>query len=166
MGKAASIIIGILLIVIGIFAFFSPFITAISFEWIATVGFLVLGIYEILSFIFIKPRSGWQLADGIINVILGILLLTSGIEMRAETFSFIFAILFLFSGIEGLSFSSMTGSDSNGWIIFTSILAIIAAIFMFFVPSIFTTLTIGYLFGIYILIGGITLISWGASKHS
>jgi uncharacterized membrane protein HdeD (DUF308 family) len=115
-------------------------------------------------FIFTKPRRGWELANGIINVILGILLFISDTYTRSETFAFMFAVILLFNGIQGFF---LTGTPlGSGWIVFSSVLAIIASLFMICIPTVFTTIAIGYIFGVYIIVAGIGIISWGGVRRS
>ncbi|MDR2898625.1 MAG: DUF308 domain-containing protein [Spirochaetaceae bacterium] len=159
-----DIITGILLVLVGIVAFCTPYAAAVGFEWLATIGFFVFGLFEIGIFISMKPRNAWELANGVINVVLGVLLLASDAYTRSEAFAFVFAIILLFNGIQGLS---LTASPfGSALLLFSSILAVIVSLFMLFVPVMFTTLAIGYIFGIYIIVAGIGTIAWGDIRRS
>jgi uncharacterized membrane protein HdeD (DUF308 family) len=159
-----DIIIGVLLVILGIVAFFMPYTTAVGFEWLATIGFFVFGVFEIGVFAFMRPRNAWELANGVINVVLGILLLASDAYTRSEAFAFVFAIILLFNGIQGLAL--VAAPFRSALLLCSSILAVIVSLFMLFVPVMFTTLAIGYIFGIYIIVAGIGTIAWGGVRRS
>ncbi|MEG2541734.1 MAG: DUF308 domain-containing protein, partial [Christensenellaceae bacterium] len=103
--KIGGIIVAIIMIVLGILFFVKPVVTMIAVEWIAAIGIMLYGLWQVIAYIKTPSdmKNGWSLANGIIFIILGILILTMGIAGRAEMFAFLLGFMALFSGINQIA---------------------------------------------------------------
>ena len=108
----------------------------------------------------IYVRFGGSLISGILNVILGILLLTSPSEELFTAFAFLLAVNLLMVGIEELEIYAKIrffNAAGNGWLMANSIINIIAAVIFLMVPK--TSAAFLSLFvAIYLITGGVSLL--------
>ena len=135
------------MLVLGILCIAFPFSSAYVMEIIASLLILAFGIAEIVIYMNapIYVRFGGSLISGILNVILGILLLTSPSEELFTAFAFLLAVNLLMVGIEELELMA------------NSIINIIAAVIFLMVPK--TSAAFLSLFvAIYLITGGVSLL--------
>ena len=136
---------------------------------IATIGFVVYGVYQIIVYAR-TPRdykNGWTLANGIIFTILGLLILWDTPQNMFLTFSFLLGFLALFGGITQCSnygIIRQAGEPGAGWVLASGIINIIMGIFFLLTP-IAATWAMAYVLGIYLIVGGIALFAEAASGH-
>ncbi len=156
--KPLGIVVGIIMIIVGILILSTPIISFIAINYLATICFVIYGIYLIVSYFKTQKekRDGWMIANGIIFLVLGILLLFSGIIETALTFGFILGFLAMFGGISQLA-SLGTVEHGKGWVIASGIINIILAIVMFSAP-ILGILAIEWIVSIYLIVGGISVL--------
>ncbi len=147
------LIVGILLIVCGIYVLLNPITALIASAIILGILFVFMGVSYLFAFRTVK--SYMLLALGILDVLIGILFL-SNIGITALTMPIMFALWFLFVGVMQLIAGlEIRGTDKTawGWLAGTGILGIIFALLIFFYPLL-GTLTITFLIGAYLIIYG------------
>ncbi len=121
--RVAGIIVAILMIICAILCMIYPVKSVTIIGTIATGLILILGIYQIIDYIAAPPlfRGPGGLVSAICNLLIGLLLICSPIEMTINTFAFIFGFILMVYGLNKLSFAhqlSFFGIESYGWVIF------------------------------------------------
>lgn len=160
--RITGIIIGLLMIICAILCMIYPIKSVALICTIGAALILVWGVYQIIDYIAASPLFRWtgNLVSAICNLLIGILLLCSPIEMTINTFAFIFGFILMIFGINKLLFAyqlSFFRVESYGWVIFTGILNILAALTFIIAPMV-STVVLNYILSAYLLIGGIALL--------
>ncbi|MEA5004457.1 MAG: DUF308 domain-containing protein [Christensenella sp.] len=171
--KTVGIIVAICMVVIGILIFATPVAAAVGLGYLITIGFIIFGVFEIFAY-FRTPadhRNGWTLANGIIFTLIGILILIEALGARwgkldmLAVFSFIIGFFALFSGITQISSYGAFKNSKNsasGWYLASGIINLILGILIICAP-IAGWFTIQFIFGIYLIVGGIALFAEACS---
>ncbi len=158
--KAARVllcIMGILMIVLGILMLLLPGVTLLTVALILGIGFLITGIFCVIAFFAergIFESSGWTLVQGILDILIGVLLLYN-LKATVIAIPFIVAFWMLFSGIMRISVSidlKKTGLKKWWVVLVNGILAFLVALIMFFSPvagAIFVVALLGAYFIVY-----------------
>lgn len=135
-----SLVLGILFIVVAIWLLFNPMASYVALSILFAAFMFVSGLFEIVFAIGNKdtiPSWGWALAGGIIDLLIGILLLASpGLSMAV--LPFILAFWLMFRGFSGIGTSMdlrRYGSRSWGWNLAISILAILLSFGIIWLPA-------------------------------
>jgi uncharacterized membrane protein HdeD (DUF308 family)/predicted flap endonuclease-1-like 5' DNA nuclease len=105
---------GILLIIIGIFFFVSPYQTLVSAVWVLGLYWLIRGILDLVSLLWDRRMWGWKIFAGILGIIAGWILLQqplAGSLVLSSTLIFLLAFIGLFIGISSL----IRGFKGAGW---------------------------------------------------
>jgi uncharacterized membrane protein HdeD (DUF308 family) len=165
--KIAGIITGILMVVLGILFFAMPIRTGYVVAIIATVGFIFYGLYQIVGYVRTpsEVRNGWNLANGIIFMLVGVMILLSSVTGVIITFAFLLGFLALSGGINQISAYGVfkkEGEPGCGWMLASGIINIILGVFLIMTPFA-ATLVVDYVLGIYLIVGGIALFAEAAS---
>ena len=154
---------GIILIVLAIFVFRNPGEAILGLSIFIGVGFLLSGFIHTLSALLLRKeikRWGWHLAEGLVDLFFGIVLLAKP-QLTAVLIVFMVGFWFLFYAITNLiaSFYLYEEGIKNWWIeLIWGILGILFGMIIIFNP--FTGLiTIVWLLGISFIMGGIFNIS-------
>ncbi|MCC6093815.1 MAG: DUF308 domain-containing protein [Eubacterium sp.] len=155
-------IASVLMIIMGIVCMIYPIQTTYIIEVFASVALLVWGIWEIVKY-FQRPvilRTGVSLMSGILNVILGIMLLTSPADELLIFFGFLFGLDLMMVGFEQLTLTGTFhafGVVNTGWMTFDGVLNILVGIILLFMP-LASVSAVSVLLSFYLLAGGITLL--------
>lgn len=167
--KKTGIVVAICMIVLGIVFSIWPLIAGSVAFFIASIGFIVYGVYQI--YVYVRTphdyKNGWTLANGIIYIILGILLLMEGAAARLETFAFLLGFVAMYTGImQCAGFGALRRADEPGagWMLVSGILNIILSIFLLMTPFA-AVWAMAYVLGIYLIIGGVALFAESCSGH-
>lgn len=111
------LILGILLTLMGIWMMFYPIegylLIASVFGW----ALLISGVFEIVISTSLEKRIpgwGWWLAGGIIDIIIGVILIAN-ISLTEMVLPYFFAFIFLFKGIQNIIASFMIISGNKYW---------------------------------------------------
>lgn len=159
--KRNNWIAAVLMIVLGVLCFIYPVRSILAMEIIASILLIVIGVAEIVSYarapIFF--RVGGRILSGILNIIVGLLLLFSPAETMITTFAFIFAISLMTLGIEFIAMHNRAkffGEENAGWLMFSGIVNIIFAVILMLMPNL--SIAFSYVVAIYLIMGGITAI--------
>lgn len=167
--RVAGIIVAILMIICAILCMIYPVKSVTIIGTIATGLILILGIYQIIDYIAAPPlfRGPGGLVSAICNLLIGLLLICSPIEMTINTFAFIFGFILIVYGLNKLSFAhqlSFFGIESYGWVIFTGIINVLAAL-AFIIAPLMSTVVLNYIVAAYLLVGGIALLVEVIAMH-
>ena len=147
------------MVILGIGVFMAPLFFVSIMVWIFIIGLVINGVFLVFDYGRSEVKSGWNLATGIMAIILGFLLIFAPAFSKAETFAFILAFMVLFTGINQVTASSVMkklGGNGTGWLLISGIINIVLGFFFIFNPY-------GMLFafsiiaGIYLVVGGIAL---------
>ncbi len=167
--KVAGVIIAICMIVLGILLVIRPVFMGAIIAYIATIGFVIYGIYQIISYARTEAgfRNGWTLANGIIFAVLGVLMLFSGPLATMEMFVFVLAFLALFGGINQIaSYSSIkkSGAPGAGWVMASGIINLVLGVMLIVMP-LAAIWAADILIGFYLIVGGIAFFAEVMSGH-
>jgi uncharacterized membrane protein HdeD (DUF308 family) len=105
---------GILLILIGIFFFVSPYRTLVTAIWVLGLYWLIRGILDLVSLIWDRSMWGWKIFAGILGIVAGWILLQqplAGTLVLSVTLIWLVAFIGLFIGISSL----IRGFQGAGW---------------------------------------------------
>lgn len=158
-------IIGVLLIVFGIYIFTTPLETYGTLTMLFSLSFLFSGIAEILFSVQnrkIIEGWGWYLTGGIFNSVIGLMLLSRP-EISAFTLPLVVGFTLMFRSIQGLGFSfelKNYGSLKWGNLAIASILGLVFSIILLFNP-IFTGISLVVMTALAFIFSGITGIVLG-----
>lgn len=163
--RISGIILGVVMILLGILCLVFPVESVYVVEVIASAALIAFGILQIVEYIRLPfaYMIGGMLVSGILNIILGIMLLTSPTDAMLITFSFMFGIDLMCLGITQLSFSSalrFASAESYGWVIAQGIINIFVSL-MFFLMPLSSSFALGVIAAVYLIIAGAMLL--GAS---
>ena len=158
-------IIGVLLIVFGIYIFTTPLETYGTLTMLFSLSFLFSGIAE--TFFSVQNRKiiegwGWYLTGGIFNSVIGLMLLSRP-EISAFTLPLVVGFTLMFRSIQGLGFSfelKNYGSLKWGNLAIASILGLVFSIILLFNP-IFTGISLVVMTALSFIFSGITGIVLG-----
>lgn len=167
--KVIGFAIAIAMIVLGILFLIWPMITGYAIMVVATIGFIIYGIWQIIAYVRTphEYKNGWVLANGIIFLILGFLLLAESRQEMYMSYAFLLGFLAMYSGIMQIaSFASFqkAGEPGTAWILISGIINIILSICLLTTPFV-ATWALEYVLGIYLIVGGVALFAESASGH-
>ena len=155
---------GILILVLGIWMLFTPFVDFIGAAIYISIAMLIAGIAEIATFCSAGKgnRSGWLLANGILSAVLGLwLVFGRGMLVMVTVLPYMFAFWFMFLSISRL-FESFKEKE-NGykfWLLslLFGIFGTILGASLIFHPLL-SALIAGYLVAFIIIIRGMNSIT-------
>lgn len=111
------LVIGVLIALLGLWMLFYPIQ---GYEFIARIfgwSLLIVGVFELVISSTLEKRLhgwGWWLAGGILDIIIGIILITN-LVLAAEVLPYFFAFIFLFKGIQNIVASFMLTAGVRYW---------------------------------------------------
>jgi uncharacterized membrane protein HdeD (DUF308 family) len=160
---------GLISLIVGLLILFWPRRTAFIATLLLGIAFIAIGLFYIITSFTTQDESGWGRVG---HILLGILYMVAGVFCiidLASTTAYLFLFVGIFVGItwimEGcIGFGSMKYTPSKGWTIFSSVLSIIAGIFLLFTPFLGAAF-LWILLGVALVVLGITKIiryfTWG-----
>lgn len=162
-----GIIAAILMVVIGIVMLVSPAESLRAILWIIALGFLVGGIFRIVSTQRMPYvlRQGFSMGTGVIDIICSIMLIVAMVADPVGTgtvfvwfIGFMFAFYALFAGVNTIAGSGLVKrmGGSSGWLIASGVLEIIAGVLLLFTPQV-GTLFLMYALAFTFIVSGISL---------
>lgn len=165
--KTGMIILGILLALSGFAALAAPLSTYAFVQGVISIVLIMHGAGQIATYVQTPEffRNGAQLATGIFNALLGVLLFMLPTSVMAGTIVYLLAFLLIMTGIERISFARQMRyyqipASSMGTA--TGVLNIILGIAFIFMPLV-SGLVLSYMLAAYLVMGGITLVVEGIS---
>lgn len=155
-------VIGLVLVITGLASAIAPFSMYAFIQTFAAVALIMHGASHLVSY-FQTPqffRNGATLASGLLNALLGILLLALPATLTAGTIVFLLAFLLVTMGIERISFAQnmkyyQLGGSTAGMI--TGIVDIVLGIVFALMP-LFASAAISILISAYLVVAGVALI--------
>lgn len=144
-----SLLLGILYIIAGVWVFQTPLASYVSLSIVFSVFIFVSGISQIVFSISNKNDIqgwGWYLAGGILDLIIGILLISHPL-MTMAILPFYVGFWLLFQGFMaiGLSFQFKAADVPNwGWLLFLGLLTLVFS-FLLLANPVFAGLSIVYM---------------------
>ena len=153
------LIIGIALFVVGILVFVYPTQSYLGMSLLFGWLMLISGILEVvLSSVnkhFITGR-GWMLAGGIIEIVLGIILIFN-VALSAATLPIFLGFWLMLRAFGAIGLGSDMGAmqiAGSGWTIFSGILLLLCSLWILFQPLVFGTTAVIVWVGISLLAAG------------
>ncbi len=135
-----SLVLGILYIALAIFLLLNPLATYFTLSILFAAFMFTSGIFEIIFAVNNKDNIsswGWYLAGGIIDLLIGILLMVvPGLSM--EVLPFILAFWLMFRGFSGVGTAMdmrRYGTNNWGWVLTLAIIAILFSIAIIWMPA-------------------------------
>ena len=98
-GRWVELALGGLALLIGILLFFSPLTAALSIVWMMGFWLLVSGLFQIAASIRVAFDRWWRLFLGIVDLVLGCILLFAGPLPSLAFLALMVGISFLFRGV-------------------------------------------------------------------
>ena len=155
-------VIGIVLVITGLASAIAPFSMYAFIQTFAAVALIMHGASHLVSY-FQTPqffRNGATLASGLLNALLGVLLLALPATLTAGTIVFLLAFLLVTMGIERISFAQnmkyyQLGGSTTSMI--TGIVDIVLGIVFALMP-LFASAAISILISAYLVVAGVALI--------
>ena len=155
-------IIRVLMIILAILAIIFP-IESLSLvgKFIGLV-FLILAIYRFIDYLATPSfvRYTGNLVIVVCNLLIGLLFLSSPLELTVSTITCVLAIVLLIYGINKLTFSyrlSLFGIVDVSWVRAIGIISIIMAVILLIAPMVMTVI-INYILAGFLLAGGVGLL--------
>lgn len=140
------LIVGILFVVCGIYAFVSPLSTYLALAVLFSVSFIVSGVGD-MAFAMANGKAlkgwGWYLISGLLSLIMGIYLVAYP-QVSMSILPLVVGFTLLFRSCQLLGFSlDLKGSGIKGWgyVTFISVLGILFC-FLLLANPIFTSISI------------------------
>lgn len=160
--RVSGIVLGALLALLGIVLGIFPGASVAVLETMAALLIVLLGAAEIAEFCSLPAllRRGGLLMSGVLNAVMGILLLTSPVEIGIQTFAFLFAFLLLLFGIDLLTLSGTLryfDVGGRGWVVVLGIVSLAAAV-LFLCAPMASAVALNYILAVYLLVCGVTLL--------
>lgn len=164
--KNWSIIVpGALLVLFGVLCAFYPGLTLLSITFVAGAGFIFSGIVNIVSYVRerkTKELSGWYVAYGILDIIIGLMLLIHPYATAYVIPWLIGAFVIAYAIVEMVSIISLRKSLGSLWGlgIVSAILSIVIGICFFLFPE-----TLAIFVALFAIVRGVMLIVSGWSGY-
>jgi uncharacterized membrane protein HdeD (DUF308 family) len=154
--KAVAIVAAILMAALGALFLIRPLGTGLALMFMATIGFIIYGITQIYLFARTpkEKRNGWVMANGIIFILFGILVLMDNVVDMTLDFAFLIGFFALFGGMTRIAMCFTSGVPEKGWLAFNGILYIIIGVFFIAAP-LGSWLALDYVLGFYLIAMGV-----------
>lgn len=162
---------GIALFILGIIVFVYPMQSyvgmSVLFGWVILATGIVEVILSAANKHYVTGR-GWLLAGGIIEIILGLILIFN-LALSAVTLPIVLGFWLLFRGFSAIGL----GGDMNamnitgaGWTIVAGVLLLLCALWILFQPLVFGTTAVVVWVGISLLFAGVAAITMSVQLHN
>lgn len=165
------LVVGIALLAVGILVFIYPARSYLDLS--VLFGWLILfsGVMEVVlaarSRHFVTGR-GWMLAGGIIEIILGAILIFN-VALSAVTLPIFLGFWLLMRGFSTIGLASdmhVLGIRGSGWTVLTGVLLLICSLWMLLQPLAFGTTAVVVWVGLSLLFAGISTVSLSLQLRS
>lgn len=154
-----SLLLGILYIIVGIWVFQTPLVSYVSLSFIFSAFIFVSGISQIVFAISNSKKIhswGWYLAGGMVDLVVGMLLILNPLmTMAILPFYVGFWLLFQSMMAIGFSFQFRTANvPSWGWLLFLGIMTLLFS-FLLLSNPVFAGLSIVYMTAMAMITAGV-----------
>ncbi|HIV22630.1 MAG TPA: DUF308 domain-containing protein [Candidatus Merdiplasma excrementigallinarum] len=159
--RNAYLILAAVLLAAGILLAVFPTGIFALIQYIAAIAVIMVGIYHFISYASMTYyfRDSMLLVSGILNVLLGVLLLFMPVELTAQVITFLLAFLLIFNGGEKLSLASRLRYyriEGTGFLSFCGVLCITLAVVFLLLPFV-SALALNYILAAYLIITAVVL---------
>ena len=157
------VIAGVLLVICSMFFLFAPGLALVTITVIAGAAFLVSGIFDIVNYFRFRRAmdlSGWALAYGALDIVLGILFLVNPLVSAGALAWFIGAFFIVFGVFEVVGAFKVRnmGASMWGWMLFSGVISIVIGFMFFSMPEM-----LALFIALFALLRGVDLIVVGAN---
>ena len=163
-----SIILGVILIVGGVFCMFTPFATFLSAGFMIAIMLFMYGIFGVVRF-FQKEAGALELISSILAIIVGVIaIVRPGVALVIDGFVLnMVSAWLLVKGLINIIISIQARNEIKGWGwgVAIGVLSIVAGVLSFLHPTI-TALTVGILMGLVFVENGIDMIVLGTTLRA
>lgn len=164
-----TIVIGVLLVLVGIASAVAPLSIYALIQGVVAAALIAGGIGETVSYARTPElfRSPTMLVMGVLNALLGVMLLALPAYLTAGTVVFLLAFLFIISGAERITYARRMryfGLPDSGLTTFTGVLNVVCGVAFLLMPA-FSGVVIGYVIAAYLIVGGASLVVEGVSMR-
>lgn len=157
-------LIGVILFLLGVLTFVYPTQSylgmALIFGWVILLSGIMEVILATTNRHFVTGR-GWLIAGGVIEIVLGIILIFN-VGLSASTLPIFLGFWLLFRGFSAIGLGGDMNSmnvPGSGWTIFSGILLVLAALWVLFQPLVFGTVAVIAWVGVSLLFAGVAACS-------
>lgn len=160
---------GVILIAVGIISLMNPSATIFSAAIFMGIGLILTGINELVPYFSMRnnpERPGWLLLLGILDILVGVLLVTR-IGLAVFTLLTLVAVWVMFSGLLRIyvSFTLKSAGIEKWWLMLVSgILMAIAAVVLFMNPFV-AAYTVVFMIGVTLIGMGVLIIAEGRTIY-
>ncbi len=160
-----NLVAGIVMLVLGLFIWFNPFGTMLALAAYIGIGFMLAGLFYIMAFAGI--RSGWYLLVGVLDLLVGLILLFN-LGVTAASLPVILALWCLTVGVVQLigAFEIKKYGLPWGWSAIMGIIGLIFGLIILAYPMV-GAITISTVTGLYaVMFGVLQLAEYYMSRNS
>ena len=167
--RTAYFIIAAVLFLAGILTAVFPVRVFAVIQYLAAAAVIVIGIYHFVAYTSMTYyfKDGMLIMSGILNILIGIMLLIMPITLTVQVITFMLAFLLIFTGAQKISFVSRLKYfriPSTGSLTFSGILNIILAVIFLLLPFV-SALALNYILAAYLVITGAALFVEALGMH-
>ena len=167
--RTAYFIIAAVLILAGILTAVFPVRVFAVIQYLAAAAVIVIGIYHFVAYTSMTYyfKDGMLIMSGILNILIGIMLLIMPITLTVQVITFMLAFLLIFTGAQKISFASRLKYfqiPNTGSLTFSGILNIILAVIFLLLPFV-SALALNYILAAYLIITGAALFVEALGMH-
>ena len=167
--RTAYFIIAAVLILAGILTAVFPVRVFAVIQYLAAAAVIVIGIYHFVAYTSMTYyfKDGMLIMSGILNILIGIMLLIMPITLTVQVITFMLAFLLIFTGAQKISFASRLKYfqiPNTGSLTFSGILNIILAVIFLLLPFV-SALALNYILAAYLIITGAALFVEAFGMH-
>ena len=160
--KITGIVIALIMIVVGICCIFYPMETFSVIQGLAAAALIILGICNVAGYVASTYyfRDPMQIVNGILDILLGILLIFMPTAVTVSTLTFLLGFLLLFHGAERISLAGKLKFYrimDTGFLTFGGVLDLILAVIFLALP-LFSALVLNYIIAAYLIVNGVILL--------
>jgi len=161
--KAASIITGILMVILGICAMAMPFRTFLGIGWLVGALFLIYGIETVVAALTKDKKDVWACIFGVLIAILGLWITFSAFQrvltdlMIAYLVGFNLVLYGVMRCVAGYKLIKVKQTGTGVLVIICGVISILAGLFSVGHP-IMTMFSVGIIIGANLLVQGISMI--------
>lgn len=167
--RTAYFIIAAVLILAGILTAVFPVRVFAVIQYLAAAAVIVIGIYHFVAYTSMTYyfKDGMLIMSGILNILIGIMLLIMPVTLTVQVITFMLAFLLIFTGAQKISFASRLKYfqiPNTGSLTFSGILNIILAVIFLLLPFV-SALALNYILAAYLIITGAALFVEAFGMH-
>lgn len=162
-------VLGALLVVGGVASAVAPLGIYAAIQGVVSALLIAGGVGAVVSYARTPElfRSPTTLVVGVLNALLGVMLLALPAYLTAGTLVFLLAFLFIIAGAERITYARRMryfGVPSSGLATATGVLNIVAGVAFLLMLAV-SSLMLGYVLAGYLLVGGVSLLAEAAAMR-